>query len=52
MDERAFWMAFRRWLKGRMSADQLMIDAIEKRFGIRDNGDTKDRPRPAPVLTR
>ena len=52
MDEREFWIQFRRWLKARIATDQQMIDAIEKRFGIRDNGATKDRQSPAPALTR
>jgi hypothetical protein len=51
VDEREFWIAFRRWLKGRQSADQQMIDAIERRFGIRDNAAVKDG-RSRPVLTR
>ena len=52
MDEREFWIAFRRWLKGRIAADQQMVAAIEKRFEISDNGGTNDRQRPAPALTR
>jgi hypothetical protein len=52
MDDREFWIAFRRWLKGRMASDQQMIAAIERRFGISDNGDMKIRQQPAPVLTR
>ena len=51
MDDREFWQEVRRWLIGRIKADQNMIAAIEKRFEISDNGTTKDR-RPAPALTR
>jgi hypothetical protein len=50
--DREFWIAFRRWLKSRMAADQQMIAAIEQRFDIGDNGTAMDRQRPAPVLTR
>ncbi len=46
MDERQFWIEFRRWLKGRMAADQQMVAAIEKRFGLEER--KRDRPpRPA-----
>jgi len=52
MDDREFWIAFRRWLQGRIAGDQQMVRAIEKRFEIGDNGDTKDGRRPASALTR
>ena len=51
MDEREFWIQFRRWLKARIATDQHMIEAIEKRFGMRDNAAVKDG-RSRPVLTR
>ena len=51
MDDREFWIAFRRWLKSRVASDQQMIAAIEKRFEISDNGATRER-RADPVLTR
>jgi hypothetical protein len=52
MDDREFWIAFRRWLKGRIAADQQMVAAIERRFEIGDNAGTKGRQRQAPVVTR
>ena len=52
MTERDLWIAFRRWLKGRVAADQQMISAIERRFEIGDNGATKERQVSTPVLTR
>jgi hypothetical protein len=42
-DEREFWIQVRRWLKTRILADKQMVEAIEQRFGISDNGATKDR---------
>ena len=43
MDDRDFWQAVRRWLKGRIAADQQMVAAIEKHFEISDNGARTDR---------
>jgi hypothetical protein len=51
VDEREFWIQFRRWLKGRIAGDQLMVAAIERRFRISDNEATKERQRPTPALT-
>jgi hypothetical protein len=48
MDERAFWVEFRRWLKSRIIADQRMAAAIEQRYQISDNTERTDRrPKPA-----
>jgi hypothetical protein len=48
MNDREFWIDFRRWLKSRIIADQRLVAAIEKRFGICDNTQEKDRrPKPA-----
>jgi hypothetical protein len=47
VDERAFWIEFRRWLKARIIADQQMVNAIDQRFGLGDHKQETRRPSPA-----
>jgi len=48
MDDRAFQLELRRWLKSRIIADQRLVAAIEKRYQISDTTEsTNRRPKPA-----
>ena len=48
MDERAFWLEVRRWLKGQVASNQQMITAIEQRFGPFGEQKRQEQRRPRP----